>query len=141
MGKYDYLKQYVNNKAPRPRNDFKPCTNVEINNQEKRLGFKFPRALKEFWLEIGYGLLHISKIGEESSGNNEVLSPKKVADMILLRHEDQVLPDIEELFDEGWIDIEKEEIIFFEIGDSSDFLVMKPNSFKPDGVYRRFTIR
>ena len=136
MGKYDYLKKYINNKAHYPENGFNICLIQEINKQEKRLGFKFPKALKEFWLNIGYGALRKSKNNEITGGNgNFILSPKEVADMILLRHEDQVLPDIEELFDEGWINIEKEEIIFFEIGNSSSFLVMKPNSIKPDGIY------
>ena len=135
MGKYNYLRKYIENSLSYPNNWFERIRQDEIDNAERELGFELPKALKEFWLEIGCGFLKKSITGIATTAINRIMDPCSVADMILLRHEDCVLPDIEELFDEGWIDIEKGEIIFFEIGDSSSFLVMKPNSIKPDGVY------
>ena len=56
MGKYDYLKQYVDLEFKYSRNRFQSCTESEIVDAEKKIGFKFPTALKEFWLEIGGGI-------------------------------------------------------------------------------------
>lgn len=137
MGKYSYLKKYIDNSAPPPRNRFRLITQEEIDIAEKRLGFKFPDSLKEFWLEAGEGTLYVTQKGDVAFNfNNIIYSPKEIADIILLKEDSLlILPDVVEYFDEGYINISKGEIIFFEIGDSSSFLVMKPNSNKPDAVY------
>lgn len=135
MSKYYYLKKYINNKASTPRNWFRLITQEEIEEAEKRLGFILPLALKEFWLEIGEGTLYVPYKGESGWLNNYIYSPKEIADIILLKEESNlILPEAVEYFDEGYIDISKGEIVFFEVV-GSDFLVMKPNSDKPDAVY------
>lgn len=135
MSKYNYLKKYINNNAIPPRNRFSPVTKNQIDTAENRLGFNLPIALKEFWLEIGKGTLYISYKEERGWLNNYIYSPKEIADIILLKEESNlILPEAVEYFDEGYIDISKGEIVFFEVV-GSDFLVMKPNSENPDAIY------
>jgi hypothetical protein len=104
---------------------------------EHKASIHFPKALKEFWLNIGCGHLTVGKKGNkdyECYHTNHILSPEQIADIMLLKDESEfVIPGLSEYFDEGYI--KDDDIIFFEIGDMSSFLVMKPNSDKPNAVY------
>jgi hypothetical protein len=135
MGKYDYLRKFINSTPDEPhRNYFGLITNEEIKEAEKRLGFDFPISLKEFWLEIGYGTLTTSINYTKSINNNRIFYPEQIADIMLLREEsDYILPEAVEYINAGYI--KDDDIIFFEVGDMSSFLVMKPSSDKPDAVY------
>ena len=136
MEKYGYLKKYINNnKAKAPRNSFSIITAQDIKNAENKLGFEFPNHLKEFWLEIGSGVLNKSLNGLEAFDYaNFILPPKQIADIMLLKDDSEfVIPGLSEYFEEGYI--KDDDIIFFEIGDMSSFLVMKPNSDKSNAVY------
>ena len=65
---------------------------------------------------------------------NYIFSPEQIADIMLLREEsDYILPEAVEYIEEGYI--KDDDIIFFEVGDMSSFLVMKPSSAKPNAVY------
>lgn len=133
MEKYDYLKKFINNSnAPAPRNSFTRISLQDVKDAEDRLGFEFPKSLKEFLLEIGCGVLSKSINGNAFlCYSNCLLHPKQIADIILLKEESgYVLPTVfdNEFFAEG-------DIPFFEICDMQFFLVMKPNSDKPDAIY------
>jgi hypothetical protein len=136
MGKYDYLKQYINNStAPAPRNSFTRVALQDIKNAEERLGFEFPKSLKEFWLEIGSGVINKAINGKDAFYHaNYIFRPDEIADIMLLREEsDYILPEAAEYIGKGYI--KDNDIIFFEIADMSSFLVMKPSSDKPNAVY------
>ena len=135
MEKYDYLKKFINSTPDEPhRNYFGLISTQEIKEAEERLGFEFPAALKEFWLEIGYGTLTTSIKHIKSINNNRIFYPEQIADIMLLREESAyIVLDLSEYIEEGYI--KEDDIIFFEIADMSSFLVMKPSSDKPDAVY------
>ena len=135
MGKYDYLKKYINNNADEPaHNYFSAVTIQEIEEAESNLGFLFPQALKEFWLEIGAGRLTSSINGAKAINNNLIFSPDAIADIMLLKEESEyILPEAVKYIETGYI--KENDIIFFDIGDLSSFLVMKPSSDKPDAIY------
>ncbi|MCC8399167.1 MAG: SMI1/KNR4 family protein [Rickettsia endosymbiont of Platyusa sonomae] len=136
MDKYNYLKKFINNSnTPAPRNSFSKIDFQDIKNAEDRLGFEFPKSLKEFLLEIGCGVLSKSINGNSFlCYSNCLLPPKQIADIMILKEEsDYILPEAVEYIEEGYI--KNDDIIFFEVGDLSSFLVMKPSSNKPDAIY------
>ncbi|WP_375333416.1 SMI1/KNR4 family protein [Candidatus Tisiphia endosymbiont of Xenochironomus xenolabis] len=136
MGKYDYLKKYINNsKAKHPRNSFTKVNLQDIEYAEDRLGFQLPKSLKEFWVEIGSGVLNKSINGNEAFDYaNYIFFPQQIADIMLLKEKsDYILPEAVEYIEEGYI--KDDDVIFFEVADMSSFLVMKPSSDKPDAVY------
>jgi tetratricopeptide (TPR) repeat protein len=134
--KYDYLKKYINYERTSPYdNTFYSVQQNKISDAEKRLGFKFPLSLKEFWQEIGYGFFRYSSNGKKTMDHtNRLMTPSQIADIILLKEDSGlILPEAVEYFDDGYIG--DGDILFFEIGDLSSFLVMKPKSSKPNSVY------
>ena len=139
--KYQYLEEYIgpHDHAVKvwQENSFLPVISKDIKEVERKTGIHFPESLKKFWLNIGCGNL---TVGKESDKEHEyyhancILSPEQIADIMLLKDESEfVIPGLSEYFEEGYI--KDDDIIFFEIGDMSSFLVMKPNSDKPNAVY------
>lgn len=132
MGKYDYLKKYINNSAEKhPRNSFSRVVSIkDIEKAEDSLGFELTLALKEFWLEIGSGCINKAINGADAYYYaNQILTPSEVADIILLREDSgYMLPEYAVLMEEG-------DIPFFEIGDSSDFMFMKRFAENKEAIY------
>ena len=133
MEKYDYLKKYIGIPRSNDGLPFFPITKTEIEDAENKLGLSFPIALKEFWLSIGCGFCTRTASGQiVNEYVNRVMSPDQIASIMLKEEGAPIVPYIldeyEEYFPEG-------DIPFFEICDSSHFLVMKPNSEYPNGVY------
>lgn len=133
--KYEYLKKYMlnyNEESNPKRNNFYKIKQSEIETYEKLIKSKFPESLKEFWLEIGYGNLTTPAVHDddyECSADNIILPPEIVADILINKEEsDYILPHGFELLNDG-------DIPFFEVGDSTSFLVMRPSSNYPDGVW------
>lgn len=135
MEKYEYLKKYINNEGIPPRNWFTKVEVGSIDTAEKKIGFKFPNSLRNFWLEIGYGCLCVSLNSRQTIDHtNTILSPTEIVDITLLKEESGlILPEAVEYIEEGYIS--ETDIIFFEIADLSSFLVMKPMSKKPNAIY------
>jgi hypothetical protein len=133
--KFDYLKKYVSH------NDLKgtyflPVFEEEISAAEKILGFNFPRELKNFYNQIGAGILSCGEKYPEmfaESVTNEILPPLVVANfskgILLWEGQDHwMAEDTYELLEPG-------DLPFFEVGDSNYFLIMKPHSNNPSAVY------
>lgn len=139
--KYQYLKKYVNfnsfKEGGGPYNWFEPITRDEINKAERQLGFSFPSQLKEFWLEIGFGSLpntisNENSVKEKHFLNNHFIHPNNIADIFILKDESEyILPYIVEEFESYG----ENAILFFEIGDMSSFLIMRPTSEYTNAVY------
>jgi hypothetical protein len=131
--KFSYLKQFVD-QGKEEYALFENCFwsldgKSSIRDAEERLGFDFPIALKEFWLEIGYGFLQTSNSGESTGLDNHIFRPKDIADILLLKEESGlILPEAVEY-------MPPDEMPFFEIGDMSSFLCMKPLSDRPNSVW------
>jgi hypothetical protein len=128
--KFHYLHEWVEEKDPKgvEENAFYKLLPSDISEAEKRLGYVFPSELKEFYKEIGYGFL-VTKHGSEKrcSYSNRIIDPGSIADILLEGvNSGQLHPETE--FLEG-------EMPFFEIADSASFLIMYPQSDKPNAVY------
>ena len=92
-----------------PSHQFYPLTKDEIKNSESKLGIIFPKLLREFYLEIGYGF-----IGSEVGNINRIMDPESVLDFRLRQNDFEFYPDIE-IYDE----FEEDKMIFFEANESA----------------------
>ena len=92
-----------------PLNQFYPLTRDKIKESESKLGIMFPKLLREFYLEIGYGF-----IGSEVGNINRIMDPESVLDFRLRQNDFEFYPDIE-IYNE----FEKDKIIFFEANESA----------------------
>ena len=77
-----------------PSCQFYSLTKDEIKNNESKLGIIFPKLLREFYLEIGYGF-----IGSEVGNINRIMDPESVLDFRLRQNDFEIYPDIE-IYDE-----------------------------------------
>lgn len=135
MEKYNYLKECIYNPETKSYGSknlkdfnvgFARVFLNEIVEAEKKANIIFPKALKEFWLKIGHGNFSQSiNTSFKSSGyiTNELRWPKNIADIITdpENAEGFILytDNNEEMLEDGYFP-------FFEEGDSSSFLWMKP---------------
>ena len=135
MGTYEYLKEFL---PPHPeydgtnRNWFYPVEEKSIGEAEKRIGFDFPNQLKAFYREIGYGSLyapHDITDGYQTFLSNKIFPPSMVADIMINGPESGLIIDsFYELLEPG-------DLPFFEIGDSTRFLIMKLYSDNPNAIW------
>ena len=134
MGKYDYLKKYVNKSVSNGKeNSFYTFDLKRIENCERKLGYTFPEELKEFWMEIGYGFFRSSvpeKGINQNDWTNRLATPDDIMEILLEGAESEMMvAPAYELY-QG---LKREgDFPFFEIGDSYDFLYM---NFNKPGVY------
>ncbi|MGA8942120.1 MAG: SMI1/KNR4 family protein [Thermoactinomyces sp.] len=112
MSDFSFLKKYVlpseHVKAPpEQKHIFYPLDEREIEEAEKRLNQKFPKELREFYQQIGYGFMCIN----HDSFTNRIMDPHSVADLILGEYiyEDYYLVD--EIAEDPHL------FPFFEVGD------------------------
>ena len=152
--KYEYLKSYMGKNINGEsitvwnHNVFHPVSEQEIREAEKILGFSFPSQLKEFYLSIGDGYLTTpsSSSPEYSfSGANNILPPLVSATFYKPLNGDHRLKD-ECTFIDGkdethymaeWVYelLQPGDLPFFEIMDSTYFMVLKPHSESPNAVW------
>lgn len=139
--KYDYLRG-----EPKKNSDgaidlsctnyFIPLEDIQIETAEKIIGMKFPSELREFYQEIGFGFLstpHNPPDDYSFCNRNLILHPLAIARFkkgnLLNKDLDSYMSrDTHEL-------LAKDDLPFFEIGDSSSFMIMKPKSDNPNAVW------
>lgn len=125
---FDYLKPYMG-KQGIGENRFFPISTQDIEDAEKRLGYKFPPQLRIFYDELGDGSFqhnHDLSI-TDNSFSSCILHPKEIADIKLLGYDSgQILPSVK---------FSEDELPIFEVADGDTFLFMKPQSQKPNAVY------
>lgn len=92
-----------------PLNQFCPLTRDKIEKSESKLGIMFPKLLRDFYLEIGYGF-----IGSKVGNINRIMDPESVLDFRLRQNDFEFYPDIE-IYDE----FEEDKMIFFEANESA----------------------
>ena len=145
---YGYLRKFL---PPHPEHDgtnrnwFYPVSEEEITESEGNFGIQFPSQLKEFYRQIGYGSLyapHDAPKGYRAINANYILPPMPAAYFYQGIIEHQIEPKEEAIhYDVHWLAFEALEdfvpgdLPFFEIGDSSSFMVMKLNSDNPNAVW------
>ncbi len=102
-----------------------------MEEAEKRLGYPFPSQLRTFYEEIGDGSFqnnHDCSIVDDGCYANCILHPKEIADIKLLGYDSgQILPSVK---------FAEDELPIFEVDGGEMFFVMKPQSDKPNAVYR-----
>ena len=143
-GTYNYLKPYC--KQPNgiekqkiliaPYNLFGPLFRGELEAAEVTLGRSFPDQLRKFYLNIGVGSLmkpHNAPEGYDSSVKNDIFSPITAANFSkgILEwdaQENWMAESTYELLEPG-------DLPFFEMYNSTHFLVMKLNSDNPNAVW------
>jgi hypothetical protein len=140
---YAFLEAYVcrNYSGPRPQLNstiFYELAEREIVEAEKILGFSFPSGLRNFYTEVGMGCLPVPQHpqpGQNYTTANEILHPMVVAHFARgeLEWQGQDRWMAEDAYDE----IESGDLPFFEMYDSSYFMVLKTASQNPDAVWYR----
>jgi hypothetical protein len=164
---YEYLKKFL---PPHPkfegtnRNWFCPIKSEEIVGVEEIMGLHFPSELREFYNQIGYGMLRSPhKIEEEYEfyNNNEILPPAEVAkfyQLVTAHHQKdenertslKVLLNLSKFYTtyedhtisiDGLESLQPGDLPFFEIGDSFRFLITKPHSNNPNAVWAPSNIK
>jgi len=88
---------------------FYPVTKEEISEAEQALNLTFPKELKDFYLEVGYGFIKGS--GENV---NRVMDPYSVRDFRLRQNDFEFYQDIE-----TYDNYENGKLIFFESDESA----------------------
>lgn len=135
--KYLYLKKYKPGGDNVNDNWFLPVSLNKINELETEFKFSFPSQLKDFYLSIGHGMLRSPKIRPalyEFYSKNEILPPYIAIDYMqgIIEHPDDEAYYMSRDFYE---DMEPGDLPFFEIGDSSSYMIMKLNSDNPNAVW------
>lgn len=132
---FSYLKKFVRTASASvhaPENLFYPVSVDKIANAEHKLGYCFPSQLKAFYKEIGFGILESPENPPEGYhfyGVNRIIDPLSLADIVLNGPEsEQIMPATYKLLEPG-------DLPFFEMYDSSHFLLMKLNSDNPNAVW------
>lgn len=92
-----------------PLNQFYPLTRDKIKKSESKLGIMFPKLLRDFYLEIGYGF-----IGSKVENINRIMDPESVLDFRLKQNDFEFYPDIE-IYDE----FAEDKLVFFEANESA----------------------
>ena len=146
MDKYNYLKHFCHNPNAEnekdkvlvaPFNSFGPLYENEIEEAEIIIQKSFPSELVEFYKNIGVGKLMKPYDYNDSfsfSGSNEIISPIAAANFSkgILFWDGQT----NYMAESSYEDLEPGDLPFFEIADSSSFLLMKLNSDNPNAVWR-----
>lgn len=135
--KYEYLKKYIPGGTEVNDNWFLEVTLDEIENAEKKGGVIFPEELREFYKQIGHGMLRSPETRPENYqfyASNEILPPNIAVDYMLgiIEHPDD---DAYYMSASTYEDMEPGDLPFFEIGDGSSFMMMKLKSDNPNAVW------
>jgi antitoxin YxxD len=112
LNDFSFLKTYILpseqiQAPPEQKHVFYPLNEREVEAAEKRLNRTFPKELREFYLQIGYGFMCIN----QSTFINRIMDPHSIADLILGEDiwEDYYL--VEEIAEDPHL------FPFFELGD------------------------
>ena len=85
MNDFSWLKKYSHNEKdffqerPNDKHSFLKISTLEVEEQEKKFGRKFPGELRDFYLQIGAGSLCVN----DHENFDEIMSPEDVTNFIL----------------------------------------------------------
>jgi hypothetical protein len=136
-----YLPDGIGKSGDVSDNWFAPLSEKEILNAEKKMGQKFPPELRRFYENIGFGMLRSPNNPSRDYqfyGNNEILPPQIAVDYMLgiLEHPETDYFDNHYYMAESAYELlQPGDLPFFEIEDSSSFMIMKLNSENPNAVW------
>lgn len=150
MIKFSYLLPYVHESDAPPapdQNRFYSLERKDILDAESTMGIQFPEQLKNFYQEIGYGFFRAPQNpppDHKFYGTNRLSDPLTTALLykaIEYFHNDPQFDYYKALEDGAIISHDTLELLevgdlpFFEIGDSSSFMVMKLHSENPNAIW------
>ena len=123
--KFTFLVNFIFDEAKSPhrnetRHSFYGLTEQKIQEAEKRMGFNFPKELREFYLEVGYGFLN----KEGHTFFNRLMSPSDLVDFRLREDIYETDPDAEEYDNPN-------ELVFFNTCEGC-YLTIHLNEIGPD---------
>ena len=98
LSKFDFVKN--NN------HKFYELKENDLTEAEERLGFSFPKELREFYLEIGYGFIRGNK-----SAINRFLDPATIADITLREDIYEFDPDLDGIYED------EDKLVFYEVNE------------------------
>ena len=132
--KYSYLKKFLNLdvKDRSPGNWFYSLDSIQIDELNSLLNGKLPDQLIEFYTEIGYGSLNTnfdSSISYAGSISNYIEPPSQLIDFLKNGEDNEIMTP------SAFEDLQPGDLPFFEMYDSSYFLIMKLNSDNPNAVW------
>ncbi|MDR1561074.1 MAG: hypothetical protein LBS23_01830 [Holosporaceae bacterium] len=139
---FEYLMQYKAENLQEKRinistsNCFGKVLHSEIIEAEKILCFSLPKQLRIFYQEIGCGNLTAPQNRSSDYvffGANEILDPITVANFAT----GKLLWDSQKNYisEDVYEDLQPGDIPFFEISDSSSFMIMKALSDNPNAIW------
>lgn len=104
--KFKQYKKYVTKKEDDSHNkhNFYEVTSSVILEAENRLGIRFPKDLRNFYENIGYGFIHSNK----KDSINRIIDPHSVADVRLREDVYEYNSEIDEY-------VEENQLLFFEV--------------------------
>ncbi|MED3581309.1 SMI1/KNR4 family protein [Bacillus thuringiensis] len=112
---FNFLKEYVvvdRSARSKQKSIFYPLPKEEIAEAEDLLKMQFPKELKRFYEEIGYGFLKTNK-----TLINRLMDPFSVVDFRLRQDIYEYNPNLDDVDDD-------ESLVFFEVSEIS-FLIIK----------------
>lgn len=125
MEKFNFLKDYVfsetDTRAETSKHAFYRLTKQDVVEAEERLGRKFPRELRQFYAQIGYGFL----CANDHEMIDRMMDPGSVADFKLGEGIYEFDPERE-----GY---EENELAFFEASETS-FITLQLSEEDENGV-------
>jgi antitoxin YxxD len=125
MSEFEFLKKYITNEnnpnLSKYKHLFFNVDEKEITRAEKRMDLKFPKELRDFYLEIGYGFL----CNHDKKGFNRIMDPLSVADFRLGEGIYEYDPD-REMYDN------MNSLVFFEISEGT-YLTIRLNEVTLEG--------
>lgn len=132
---YDYLLKYRLDSAkehPKCKNWFYPVEESDILSAEKELGFRLPNQIRKFYQIIGYGSIKepliITKDFEFFEANY-ICPPSIILQILAMGIESGYITE------ESLSCMQTGDLPFFQISDSSGYLVLRPKSEKPNSVW------
>ncbi|USO01591.1 MAG: SMI1/KNR4 family protein [Alphaproteobacteria bacterium] len=142
---YQYLRQFKPGGSGDNDNWFMSISFEEIEGAEREMGITFPPQLREFYTEIGFGMLRspiLPPKGYEFYSANEILPPRVVARFAKAIIDHRKTPFEEPIeYEDHWINHDALDLLmpgdlpFFEIADSYRFLVMRPLSENANAIW------
>lgn len=98
LNKFNFIKN--------SHHEFYELKENDLIKAEDRLGFRFPKELREFYLEIGYGFIRGNK-----SAINRFLDPATIADITLREDIYEFDPDLDDIYED------EDRLVFYEVNE------------------------
>lgn len=115
LNKFNFIKN--------SHHEFYELKENDLIKAEDRLGFRFPKELREFYLEIGYGFIRGNK-----SAINRFLDPATITDITLREDIYEFDPDLDDIYED------EDRLVFYEVNEGV-YLTLDLNDTDKSSVF------